>query len=758
MAAADRSGGCATNGIDVEKSDVKANGAAAGAAGLDWTLGLPASGWLAVTVPAGVAVGAVIKFAAPDGDEWLAYLPPGFEVGQTFNVFMQGDKAVQPFTVPVPEGSQPGGSVVYQLGTQNFSAVIPEGVQPGQAFIAWQKLIPVALHEELSEEDVKPWLDAASEFEMNEDFALTLTDEDMETPMDFLQLMNRMKEASEGKVTIQALADKLLLCDFVDNIGVRQMPALLRIDDPETASAKVADFMQHDAVKAADGGALFVKPSHLSNATGTKRLGGPTGFQPSSADEKKEALETLQNHVSKFMAEKARDDESLALQSLRPGFLVQPAYESAISYGCPLEMRVITVWGKARMGIWWWGDAGQGQQATHSHRNAWFVRRPAAAGELSSSDSWETIHEHPGGNPAWEAAVALFQAQMQEMAVAAERVAAAFGAPFLRVDFFVGSTKWGLRMNEVAYGSVLQHRRRSRREPRPGIAGGCRLADDGYAIVKLLKDGMRLCQKRSSAETFLRRVGASGASYEDLRVVQPPDGANREPLWPAMSDCSSGMEAFCEAASKVSGKDTGTPRSRDTAAAASSAAKPAGNRVSSSPARCGSVGDGKSAPARDPASEDVHATFHNALKEPVELLWKGSDGTCAVVGRLGPGGEAVVDTLHAHTFVIKNLRGGVVKTWQADARKGQHQRIIADVCIDATFRNSLAVALQLFWVSPADHSLHLQANLPADHRTKRAIKTFHGHRFVAKDASGSVVWSWTADMAEGDSQDVVLRR
>merc|ERR1712135_272434 len=115
-----------------------------------------------------------------------------------------------------------------------------------------------------------------------------------------------------------------------------------------------------------------------------------------------------------------------------------------------------TLWGKTRLGIWWWGKGIQEER-----RNTWLIRHPSVVGQLGSDDTWEILHEHTGGNPGFDKAVLLFKKAMPAMSSAAEAIATAFGTPFLRTDFFIGSEKWGVRLNEVAYGSGTEHRQRA---------------------------------------------------------------------------------------------------------------------------------------------------------------------------------------------------------------------------------------------------------------------------------------------------------
>lgn len=54
-------------------------------------------------------------------------------------------------------------------------------------------------------------------------------------------------------------------------------------------------------------------------------------------------------------------------------------------------------------------------------------------------------------------------------------------------DFFVGNSKWGVRLNEVAYGSGLDYRRRGAASKPMGSAWVGGLMDDGPAIAEILQ-------------------------------------------------------------------------------------------------------------------------------------------------------------------------------------------------------------------------------------------------------------------------------
>jgi len=352
-------------------------------------------------------------------------------------------------------------------------------------------------------EDIGPWYAAACEFEMNTDFDV---DAALNSATLFVgnggfhglpELMTVMKNGSGGKRTIQALGDKILLSQMLQNLQIPQMPVLF--STYSTVNHAEVEALVHRLNSTTDGDAfdIVVKPTHLSNGSGALIL-SKDKWQNEGYNAAK-----LTEHMSKFLAMKADDSESEALKSLVPGFVVQPRYRSSVDFGLPLEMRVITLWGKARIGIWWWGRE---KGDSKGQRTTWLVRKIRYPGRLSRDDSWEILHEHSGENKGYNVALKMFVEAMPMMATAAESIATAVGAPFLRSDFFIGSPKWGVRLNEVAYGSGIDYRNRP--------TGSVGFVDDGPVIAKILQHGFSVC-KRNPPEYFLSRVGAQGASYEE---------------------------------------------------------------------------------------------------------------------------------------------------------------------------------------------------------------------------------------------------
>jgi len=334
-------------------------------------------------------------------------------------------------------------------------------------------------------EELAPWLEAAEAFEMNADF-------DIEPHigregLHLAELMVIMKEQSAGKATIKALADKLMLHRLLANLDVPQLPALLAIEG-HVDRRSVRRFVR-EQLCGPNCGDVVLKPTHHSNATGVLLVSTPEESEVTSC------IDYMVQHMELFMEQRAGEHESAALRSLKPGFIAQPKYQSVIGFKSPLELRVVVLWGKARVAVWWWGR--NPSQNEMPRRNAWLVRKQAKRGVLSEDDEWEAVHQHTGENPGFNRALELFTENMSAIAATAEAIATAVGAPFLRTDFFVGSPEWGIRLNEVAYGCGCDYR---------ALVDGGRLVDDAPAIAQILQQGIKRCQTRHPPQHFLARL------------------------------------------------------------------------------------------------------------------------------------------------------------------------------------------------------------------------------------------------------------
>lgn len=341
----------------------------------------------------------------------------------------------------------------------------------------------------LSPAEQQSWAEAACNFELNTDFDIGEELDEKFLPLN--RLMDIMKAQSEGKRSIQALGDKILLHGLLANLDIKQMPLLFSCHGEVNASEveqMVEEWENADDEEAFD---VVGKPTHLSNSSGTLVLSDAIwqgyGWNAGS----------LVKHIETCFSDRAQETESAALQSLIPGFIVQPRYMSDLDFGFPIEVRVITLWGKTRVGIWWWGVKSGGGK--NWERNAWFVQ------QQEQGDQWKVITDATYRNPEYESALKLITQAMPTMAQLAETIATAVGAPFLRSDFFVGSSKWGLRLNEVAYGSNIELRRLA--NTAPGYA------DDAPAVSSILQQGFDLC-RRQPPEHFLGSLGVSGGTYE----------------------------------------------------------------------------------------------------------------------------------------------------------------------------------------------------------------------------------------------------
>merc|ERR1719183_269449 len=178
-----------------------------------------------------------------------------------------------------------------------------------------------------------------------------------------------------------------MLHRILENLGVPQLPVLLAVEG-KVGRRAVKKFV-HEHLLAASKDAhedVVLKPTHHSNATGVLLLSQP---DPSEVSQ---CIDYLVQHVDHFMAQKAGEHESAALRSLKPGFIAQPKYQSVVGFKTPLELRVVVLWGKARVSIWWWGR--EMSSGVNPGRNTWLVRRQARPGELSEDDEWEAVHQH----------------------------------------------------------------------------------------------------------------------------------------------------------------------------------------------------------------------------------------------------------------------------------------------------------------------------------------------------------------------------
>eukprot|EP00747_Dinoflagellata_sp_TGD_P099945 gnl/TRDRNA2_/TRDRNA2_167896_c1_seq7.p1 gnl/TRDRNA2_/TRDRNA2_167896_c1~~gnl/TRDRNA2_/TRDRNA2_167896_c1_seq7.p1 ORF type:complete len:551 (-),score=73.80 gnl/TRDRNA2_/TRDRNA2_167896_c1_seq7:113-1765(-) len=356
--------------------------------------------------------------------------------------------------------------------------------------------------------DVEIWIKEARDFKLNADFDFSHA-LPRNRKLSLEELYTIMKTASAEKRTIQALADKLMLHRLLDNLGVPQLPHLLQVDgtmSTEQIKAEVAQCIDKYIVSP-DSKPIFVKPSHLCDGDGVCKI------KPFTPDKRDGTIEYLTKYIQHFMGKNAGARESIALQSLKPGFISQPWYQSVVRFKMPLELRVIAVWGKVREATWWWGA--HDNQYLSASRNCWIVRRPKKPDQLSDEDDWEVLHNHTGSNVGWDRAVELFMRHMPAMSKTTEVLATAVGAPWLRADYFVGDIELGPRLNEVAYGCGCAYRWKP-------IDGSQQMVDDAPAIAHILQEGMKVCQQIMAPQTFLSRLGAEGNTYSEMKVSPLP--------------------------------------------------------------------------------------------------------------------------------------------------------------------------------------------------------------------------------------------
>mmetsp|Transcript_115170 Transcript_115170/g.264470 ORF Transcript_115170/g.264470 Transcript_115170/m.264470 type:complete len:516 (-) Transcript_115170:183-1730(-) len=362
--------------------------------------------------------------------------------------------------------------------------------------------------EELRRLDDEAWLRAAEEFEMNEDFCVR---EALRGRVfrDYRETLEILKRESDGKATIMAIGDKILLDAMLRNLGAPVMEVLFarrqRVD-----LQSVENFVRR--LRTEEDFSLVVKPTHLSNCQGVlifdQRLWVSEGW----------TAQKLHKHMSDNLEKRALEAESAALQSCVPGIVVQKRYRSAAQFQTPLELRVQTMFGYARSGIWWWGRK---ETTQFAHRNVWVVRQPEEIGQLRDTDKWKVYApDHmPGTNAGFDSALTVFQRDMPQMMRVAESVARAFGAPWLRVDLFCGNGQWKVRLNEVAYSSDVLYLA----EAIPNDPSHV-LRDDGPRVAKLLQEGFQRCQEVLPASHFLRMLGVRGDRYQEMTVtpMDPP--------------------------------------------------------------------------------------------------------------------------------------------------------------------------------------------------------------------------------------------
>merc|ERR1719253_2278375 len=187
-----------------------------------------------------------------------------------------------------------------------------------------------------------------------------------------------------------------MLSQILDNLQIPHLPNLLAVWD-EAHHTDVAELIDREMLENPDAEDIVLKPTHLSSGAGVCSI---SSLQP---EERDEVVEWLTQHIREYMEVHAGAHESVALQSLRPGFIAQPRYEATVRFKLPLELRVLVLWGQVRMGVWWWGR--DSAAAENVNRNVWIVRQPSKEDRLSDRDTWKVIHGHTGSNQGFEKAI-----------------------------------------------------------------------------------------------------------------------------------------------------------------------------------------------------------------------------------------------------------------------------------------------------------------------------------------------------------------
>lgn len=304
-----------------------------------------------VTRPLDSKAETYVNFFTTTGRKCRAWIPPSVAPGDIFHALVKENGIYQPIPIILPEDGSinPGDSIlVKSIRGPPEQVVVPAGALPGQPFnamFAVPQPLTAPTGKLLDKTELAPWMEAASSFDMNTDFEVELDS----TLLDYEGLLRAMKDASSGKLTIQALGDKIMMGDLLTNMDVPHMPSLVVLRDPFTVRGKVeALIKQHlNSSQAPD---LIVKPTHLSSAEGVFTA---HGVDPCDHDVAAYDI-TRQIHV--ILKRKADEGESAALRSLFPGCIAQPKYKSFGHALPPVEVRVTTLWGRAHSGVWWWGE------------------------------------------------------------------------------------------------------------------------------------------------------------------------------------------------------------------------------------------------------------------------------------------------------------------------------------------------------------------------------------------------------------------
>jgi len=335
---------------------------------------------------------------------------------------------------------------------------------------------------------------AANGFATNEDFNLQSAVKEGMGRWDFMKVL---KDGTENKPSMLVVNDKFLMNNVLHNLRVPANRVMLEIHEGDTEETYREKLQALKADETSEGSfqPFILKPTHTSEGVGTKVVANMDQFN----------LDDLVNHVKFCMDQRAKPHESWTLRNLKPGVIAESLYKSedfgtGKAYFTPYEIKVQTVWGRFYVGVME-GDPRDGTGDMVTDNGNWSIRYWLRRDGTSSCD------KQASNVPADTACFPEFdnraRGELPFMIRYSEMLAQYFGAPWLRVDFFIGSDTYGLRVNELAYGSGL---------PYP-------LLDDDLAkiMVEGFRDGKFVNKSR---DLFLDEMGCRLANHTQLNSVE----------------------------------------------------------------------------------------------------------------------------------------------------------------------------------------------------------------------------------------------
>mmetsp|Transcript_64040 Transcript_64040/g.152723 ORF Transcript_64040/g.152723 Transcript_64040/m.152723 type:complete len:713 (-) Transcript_64040:120-2258(-) len=520
---------------------------------------------MTVTVPPRLDTtsSSIIKFLAPDGMEMSASVPAGVKPGEAFSLRIKDAVTLQPCAVVCPKGKRGGDMMSFKTPRGLSRTVrIPTDVIAGKTFVAWTCLAPPIAR--ISSQELQPWVEAAREFMMNSDFEVSA--DLLGPPLDFDHLLGLVESQSSNSASHAAITDKIAMSRILSNLDLPVMPTGVSLQD-----AVPADFAQKQLSSTSPSPSLglqlehffkrelckpdahdwILKPSFPESGAGLIVLKAGVVKNMDHAAEyalkvDEKLRQILVERAARNPAEAAKRGPSYAglatgtassssssSSFLRPGFLVQRKYSPEEGFKGPLELRVLTLWGKTRAGTW-------RNHSADAKMGLWLVRRQSTTERLkpAADVAWQVIRELEAETPTIQRAAQLLQEHMPVAAIIAEHLATVLGAPILHVDFFIGHSQWGLRINKVRCNPKNTEYRRCE----PGVEY---LFDDRPAIAQILQRGLATAQagERYPAKRFLQKVGAEGHNASTMHVVDlPPEEKMSAPKC-AVSPCAAPLDA-----------------------------------------------------------------------------------------------------------------------------------------------------------------------------------------------------------------------